>query len=152
MANYHRNDQRVRVLHALQLRVDGYTWQEVADSTQYWKTEAGARNAVHALLDKWESESVEQYRVIQGLRYERVLGAWFRPAVGYEDRDGEYHEPDEKAAGVVLKVMEGINRLHNLNKADPNEGGPRMSPEEFQTKLAEAAALMAAAANPGEPR
>ncbi|MEV5391958.1 hypothetical protein [Nocardia farcinica] len=150
MANYHRTDQRVRCLHALQLRIDGYTWQEICDTTRYWKTEAGARNAVNGLLDKWESETVDQHRVIQDQRYRKLLRAWMPAATGDPDRTGELTtDPDEAAAKVVLKVMDGINKLHGLARvADENTG--RMSPEEFAAALAEYAKL--AAADPGAPR
>ncbi|MBF6515232.1 hypothetical protein IU421_13175 [Nocardia cyriacigeorgica] len=139
MANHHRPDQRARALAALQLRINGHTWQEIADRTD-WKTEAGVRRAVGALLDKWESESVDEYRTVQDQRYLALLRAWWPAATGTHDDD-----PDDKAAGIVLRVMEAINKLHGLNRETPGGNDQRMSPDEFRAALAEYVALQSAA-------
>ncbi|MGI5216287.1 hypothetical protein [Nocardia sp. CA-290969] len=148
MANHHRPDQRARSLLALQMRIDGHTWQEIADRTD-WKTEAGARRAVNTLLDKWESATVDQYRVIQDQRYQTLLRAWWPHATGTAlDENDDPKPPDDKAAAVVIRVMEAMNKLHGLNREQPDAGGPRMSPEEFRAALAEYATLSAATAPP----
>lgn len=136
MVNYHRTDQRARVIHALQLRIEGNTWQAIADQMD-WKTEAGVRRAVGALLDKWESESVDQYRVVQDQRYGALLRAWWTDAT----------TGDEKAARIVLRTMDAINKLHGLNK-EGSEDAPRMAPDEFRALLAEYVALQQPAALP----
>ncbi|MGA6208034.1 hypothetical protein ACPESR_25105 [Nocardia testacea] len=149
MANHHRPDQRTRVLRGLQLRIAGHTWQSIAEETGYWSTEAGARRAINSLLDKWESATVDEYRIIQTGRYEELVRAWWPRATGAEkDGDGDPLPPDDRAAAVVIKVMDAINRLHALNREEDPGTAPRMSPEEFRAALAEHAALTAANQRP----
>jgi hypothetical protein len=145
VANHHRPDQRTRVLRGLQLRIAGHTWQSIAEETGYWSTEAGARRAINGLLDKWESATVDEYRIIQTGRYEELVRAWWPRATGAaKDDDGDPIPPDDKAATVVIKVMEAINRLHALNREQDASDAPRMSPDEFRAALAEHAALTVA--------
>lgn len=142
MANYHRKDQRTRSLEALQLRIEGHTWQSICDKTQYWKTESGVRKAVDTILDRWESASADQYRIIQDGRYLALLHAWWPHAVGTAlDENDDPRAPDDKAASIVLRVMEAINKLHNLNREGPGTDSGRMTPDEFRTALAEYVAL-----------
>lgn len=137
MANNHHRDQRVRNLHALQLRIEGHTWQSVCNTTGYWKTEAGARKAVGGLLDKWESDSVDEYRTLQDQRYLTLLKAWWAAAAGTGlDKYGDPKPPDDKAATIVLKVMDAINKLHDLNKGIAADG-PRLTPDEYRSLLSE---------------
>ncbi|MCM6774999.1 hypothetical protein NDR87_26500 [Nocardia sp. CDC159] len=141
MVNYHRTDQRARSIHALQLRIEGHTWQSICDQTD-WKTEAGVRKAVGALLDRWESETADEYRTVQDQRYLALLRAWWPAAVGTaHDEDGDLMPPDDKAAAIVLRVMDSINKLHGLNREGPGADGPRMTPDEFRASLAEYVAL-----------
>ena len=140
MANHHRPDQRARALAALQLRIEGHTWQAIADQTD-WETESGVRRAVGELLDRWESQTVEQYRVIQDGRYLALLRAWWPAATGNRtDPKGEPIPACDKAASVVLRTMDAINKLHGLNR-EQAERGDRMTPDEFRAALAEYAVL-----------
>ncbi|WP_029926403.1 hypothetical protein [Nocardia otitidiscaviarum] len=137
MANHHRTDQRARCIHALQLRIEGHTWQSICDTTSYWKTEAGARRAVGGLLDKWESETVDEYRTVQTLRYEALLKTWWPHAAGVKTtKDGDPIPPDDKAATIVLRTMDAINKLHDLNKAAGTDSA-RLTPDEFRGLLTE---------------
>ncbi|MBF6134320.1 hypothetical protein IU501_15085 [Nocardia otitidiscaviarum] len=139
MANHHRTDQRARCIHALQLRIEGHTWQSICETTSYWKTEAGARRAVGGLLDKWESETVDEYRTVQTLRYEALLKAWWPLAIGIppKNKGDRSVPPDDKAAAVVQRTMDAINKLHDLNKGAANADGPRLTPDEFRGLLTE---------------
>ncbi|OMB99196.1 hypothetical protein A5733_06330 [Mycobacterium sp. NS-7484] len=126
MVNHHRKDQRVRVVNALQMRIDGHTWQSIADRTD-WETESGVRLAVNNLLDQWESETVDEYRRIQDQRYSRLFREWWPAACN----------GDEKAAAIVLKTLEALNKLHGLNKEATDNTGAGMTPDQFKQRLAE---------------
>ncbi|WP_280366139.1 hypothetical protein [Nocardia wallacei] len=154
MANYHRKDQRTRALEALQMRIEGHTWQSICEQTQYWKTESGVRKAVSGILDRWESASADEYRIIQDGRYLALLRAWWPHAVGTAlDENDDPRSPDDKAAAIVLRVMEAINKLHGLNRELTADHGDRMTPDEFRVALAEYVALQQpTAALPGGTR
>jgi len=94
------------------LRVSGLPWDEVAGATGYATPGAAAR-AVSSYLSKaaanQSSQHLQEALQTQVDRYEKVLSSWW--TLGTTGKD-------EKAAGVVLRALERLDRLLKLTDAD----------------------------------
>lgn len=124
---------------AHQLRLSGLSWREVAERCGY----ASANNAIGAVdayLQQAASEvSASQRREafdLQLERYETLLHSWWEPAtIGQVGEDG-IRVRDEKAANVVLRVLQQIDKLHRLGEAEADSTTQRAiviagSPDEY---------------------
>jgi hypothetical protein len=97
-------DERQRALHAVDLRVQGHTYAQIAAELNY-SDESGARHAVSRLLARREAESVDELRAVHSARLEAVLLA-FWPAATSGDTD---------AARIVLRTLDGLAKLYGLD-------------------------------------
>lgn len=122
--------ERHRQQQALELRLRGHSYDEIAEQLGY-RGKGSAWKAVAAVLDRAESETAGEYRIVQDARYSTLFRAWWPAAL-----DG-----DEKAAAVVLRTLEAVSRLHGLNRDTGTDTNGHMSPNEFQAALAEYVAL-----------
>ena len=89
---------------ALQLRMAGRTWQEIADALEY-KSHASAIAAVESALKRTLRPPAEQFRALTLERLTMILQVWW-PAL---------LQRDEKAADIVLKTNRQISDLLGLN-------------------------------------
>ncbi|MGW5920781.1 hypothetical protein ACWFPY_17490 [Nocardia fluminea] len=96
-------DERVKHRKALQLRLEGKTYAEIADELGY-ADESGAFRAVESILSRVESSGAAQLRKVETLRLEALFHAWWPAAIA----------GDEKAAGVVLRCHDRLAKLHGL--------------------------------------
>ncbi|MFC9965304.1 hypothetical protein ACFVH4_13790 [Nocardia ignorata] len=105
MAMPHRSqpDERVKHRKALELRLEGKTYAEIADELGY-ADESGAYRAVEAVLKRVESAGAAELRKVETLRLEALFRAWWPAALAR----------DEKAAGVVLRCHDRLVKLHGL--------------------------------------
>lgn len=80
---------QVRARRGLELRMRGYTWQDVADhpDCRYYDRST-AKQAVDAVLAQWPREDAAALRDIQLARYERMFRAVYPAAIG-EDENGD---------------------------------------------------------------
>lgn len=89
---------------ALELRMAGRRWQEIADALGY-KTRQGPMMAVEAALKRTLQAPTDQWRALTSERLTKVLQVfWPRMLQG-----------DEKAADRVLKAIEALSRLLGLD-------------------------------------
>jgi hypothetical protein len=89
---------------ALELRVKGYSFQEIADELGYADSRV-AHNVVRDELEAAGVESVEEMRQIEGLRLERVIRAiWPQVLRG-----------DLEAIKTVLQIVRLEARLYGLD-------------------------------------
>lgn len=122
---------RDRGSEAVRLRVDGHTYEEIAEILGF-SGRASAYNAVNAVLERQEVESVNALRLVAGTRYDVII-AQMMPVLTAtttitENVDGkpmtrkiQVHAEDEraKAARTILRAQDSLNRLFGLN-ANPN--------------------------------
>ncbi|UYP17739.1 hypothetical protein OED52_13765 [Rhodococcus sp. Z13] len=64
-------DATMRAWKALELRRQGYQWQEIAEEVGY-ADRASAYNAARRLLDRTEFEAVEEYRALEADRLDQL--------------------------------------------------------------------------------
>lgn len=97
----------VRANRALELRMAGATWQQIADTLGY-RHPSSARQAVNRALEREQDRMVslrDEYRTIQLLRTERALRAiWSQVVAG-----------DLFAVDRMLKIMERQAKLMGLD-------------------------------------
>ncbi|WP_138996811.1 hypothetical protein [Rhodococcus zopfii] len=98
---------RVRAQQCLDRRLQGQTWQEIADAEGY-ADRSGARRAVERLLDRTGAELVEEYREVENARLDALQAAHWSAAIG----------GDIKSAELVLKVSAQRARLLGLNRPE----------------------------------
>ncbi|WP_029893374.1 hypothetical protein [Nocardia brasiliensis] len=96
-------DERDRQSKALQLRLTGMPYNEIAEQLGY-ADGSGAWRAVDAILKRVESEGADELRKVETLRLEALFRAWMPAALAR----------DEKAAGVVLRCHDRLVKLHGL--------------------------------------
>ncbi|WP_374157430.1 hypothetical protein ACEWX3_19805 [Mycobacterium sp. G7A2] len=118
-------DERQRALKAMELRVQGHPYAQIAAALDY-ADESGARHAVSRLLARREAESVDEMRAVHGARLEAVLSS-FWPATRSGDTD---------AARVVLRTLDGLAKLYGLNAPTRVAAGPPVSAVEFAEEAA----------------
>ena len=97
-------DERQRAMQAVELRVQGQTYAQIADALRYGD-ESGARHAVSRLLARREAEGIDELRAVHSARLEGVLSAHWPAATS--------GEPD--AARIVLQTLDRIAKLYGLD-------------------------------------
>ena len=90
-------DERQRALKAVDLRVQGHTYAQIAAALDY-SDESGARHAVSRLLARREAESVDELRAVHGARLEAVLSSFWDAATS----------GDADAARIVLRTLAAV--------------------------------------------
>jgi len=142
-----RLEAALRMKRALELRMAGYTYQEIATAVGY-KTRQGAIMAVEALLARTLTPPAEQWRALTVERLTKVLQVFWQPMA----------EKDEKAAAVVLKAISDLREILGIDAPTQHElsgpgGGPvqvehiaslvdKMTDEEVERAVAEAELLV----------
>lgn len=97
-------DERQRAMRAVELRVQGQTYAQIAEALDY-SDESGARHAVSRLLARREAESIDELRAVHTARLESVLSS-FWPAATSADTD---------AARIVLRTLDSLAKLYGLD-------------------------------------
>ena len=96
---------RVRQQQAVDMRLEGKTFRQIAEALGY-ASDGAAYNAVRHLLEKATVERADELRRVDGARLENLLGAiWARASAG-----------DLDAIDSVLKILQQRARLFGLNK------------------------------------
>ncbi|WP_163725309.1 hypothetical protein [Mycobacterium gallinarum] len=96
--------ERQRALSAVELRVQGQAYAQIAHALGY-SDESGARHAVSRLLARREAEGIDELRAVHLARLEGVLSA-FWPAATSGDTD---------AARIVLRTLDSLAKLYGLD-------------------------------------
>jgi hypothetical protein len=89
----------------LELRRSGETWQRIAQVVGYANA-SGAQKAYSRIVNRVQRESVEEIRDLELDRLDRIMRAYWKPAIV----DG-----DKKAADLVLKVIDRRAKLLGLD-------------------------------------
>jgi hypothetical protein len=118
-------DERQRAMRAVELRVQGQTYAQIADALDY-SDESGARHAVSRLLARREAESIDELRAVHSARLEAVLLA-FGPAAASGATD---------AARIVLRTLDSLAKLYGLDAPTRVAVGPTISDVEFANEAA----------------
>lgn len=111
---------RVRAQLALDLRTQGYEWQEIADRVGY-ANKSNAFTSAHRLLERQDSESADKYRRILTRRMEKLHTVYYAGALGgeeYTDKNGvaRVARPNPEAANICLQIYDRMMKLHGLDK------------------------------------
>lgn len=113
-----------RALKAVQMCVEGNTYEQIAETLEY-SGRASAHNAINAVLKRCEAEYVSTPRAVSGARYETII-ANMMPVL----TETTYEGPSEltiplhpvvdrvSAAKTVMRAQDSLNRLFGLN-VDP---------------------------------
>ena len=113
---------QMRAMQALELRIKGMQWGDIAKQTGY-PSPANAYRAAKNLLDKRQAESVDEYRRIEDIRLDALLQAIWLLAIGNPlASDSKLHKPNLFAVDRVLAICERRARLFGLDikpEADP---------------------------------
>lgn len=135
---------RERATKGVQLRVEGRTYEQIAEALGY-SGRASAYNAVMGALNRQETESAAELRKVGGRRLEMVI-AEMMPMM----TDSSASPEDRvRAAKTVIRAQESFSRLFGL-AVDPN--GVK---QETQLMIVESEVLsnnMAAVLAPDMPR
>lgn len=112
-ASPRRVEAAVRQQEALQLRLRGQTYREIAEATGY-ASESGARKAVEtalqAIRDECE-ETAEEVRSMELQRLDKMLDGVWSSAIG----------GDPKGIEAALKIMDRRAKLLGLDRAQKRE-------------------------------
>lgn len=119
-------EERVRAQKALDLRLAGLTYRDIAESLEY-ADESGARKAVDRLLRKVEHEGVADLRQVEGQRLDKMQRAvWVNAVSGNLD-----------AIKAVLQIMDRRAKLFGLNAPVALHVSEEMTDIEFAEKMAD---------------
>lgn len=118
-------DERQRALKAVDLRVQGHTYAQIAERLDY-SDESGARHAVSRLLARREAESVDELRAVHGARLEAVLSSFWAAATS----------GDTDAARIVLRTLDSLAKLYGLDAPTRVAVGSPVSAVEFAEEAA----------------
>lgn len=110
-------DERARALKALDLRIEGKTWTQIADTLGY-ADESGARKATARLLNRIEHEKVVELRELESFKLDAMQRAAWNDAVS----------GDMDAIKVVLQVHDRKVRLFGLAARWRCEWGRNLPP------------------------
>lgn len=99
-------EARERQTRALELRLKGHEYEEIAEMVGY-SDKAAAYNGIRAVLDRREAEGVDQMRTIEGARLDKVQSVLW-PLV---------EQGDLAAIDRLLKVMQRRANLYGLDLA-----------------------------------
>ncbi len=96
-------EKRERVRKAMELRMAGATWPDIARTVGYNSKQA-AQQAVDRLLDRTDVEKVGRARDLHRARIERLLlGRWRRAIAG-----------DERAALTCIRLLDQLAKIDGL--------------------------------------
>lgn len=130
---------RVKAQECLGLRLEGKSWQQIADATGY-RDRSGPQRAVERLLDTVEHHEAAKHRNVESARLDALQARFWTAALG----------GDLKAAEFVLKVSGQRAKLLGLNVPDrvivAQAGMP--SDEDYAATLAQLLAETVAATLP----
>lgn len=120
-------EERERQRKALELRLEGKTYDQIAEAVGYSERGAAYR-AVEAVLGRAEAESAATYREVVGARLEALHAAYWPAAVA----------GDLKAAEIVGKTSDRLAKLYGMNAPDKVQVQPvGLDYEAFTTTAAE---------------
>ena len=108
-----RTESRARDIKALQMRMAGYTYQEISDQLKYGGA-GNARNGVDRLLKKYETDLAKEYRLFHAKRLDELLTVWWPKAL-YPNNSYEAHKEQLDATKAVLSIMKQKAELLGLN-------------------------------------
>lgn len=94
---------------ALQLRIQGHSYDTIAQEVGYTSPQA-ASTAVNRALRKQANENVKDFIKLQQRRYNYLLAGVFRTALNKDD------EKQIPALNAVLSVMDHMNKLVGVDK------------------------------------
>jgi len=95
---------RKRAAAALELRIAGKRYQDIADELGYWGR-GDAYKAITGLLNRVESDAADEIRKLEGVRLDKMLqGVWWGATHG-----------DAVAIRSVISIMERRARLFGLD-------------------------------------
>lgn len=127
---------RARALEAVRLRVDGLTYEDIAEALGY-SGRASAYNAVRDVLERQEAEDVGTLRQVAGDRLELVIAEAHTILTetttttemtddGPTEVETPVHPVSERMAATraIIRAQDSLNRLHGLN-VDPADVGTR---------------------------
>ena len=99
-----RMKQRMKMM---QLRLDGYSYQAIADMNKTAKSVA-FKEVQKALVEMAEeySQEAEKLRAMQMIRYEKLLGVYFPDAMS----------GDRESANLAFSVMSHMNKINGLEQ------------------------------------
>lgn len=100
-------DERERQCKALELRLTGVAYSEIARDLDYADA-SGAYRAVEAVLKRVESAAAAELRQVEDLRLDALLRRYWPDAIG----------GDIKAAELVIKLHDRRVKLHGLALGD----------------------------------
>lgn len=120
MSDYsHRNPGEeepriVRRTHALEMKRDGATYQQIADALGYSSKGHAYKDLQKALdaANRDQTLAAEQFRALQNERLEIMFGAIWPGAVGM---DPEMKGPNLRSVEMVLKIMERQAKLNGVD-------------------------------------
>lgn len=118
-------EERQRALAAVELRVKGQTYAQIAEALDY-SDESGARHAVSRLLARREAESIGELRAVHSARLEGVLLS-FWPAATSGDTD---------AARIILRTLDSLAKLYGLDAPTRVDVAPQISNADFANEAA----------------
>ena len=109
--NVPQPEERLRAQQCLDLRIQGHTYQYIADRLGY-ADRSGARRAIERLLDRTEFETVDEYRALESDRLDALHRAhWPAAMLG-----------DVEATKLVVKISERLSRRMLWRRAARNRG------------------------------
>ena len=115
---------------ALELRMAGRRWQEIAQAVGY-ASHSGAIAAVNAALEKTLKEPADRHRALTIERLTKLLATYW-PAmlagVTHVEGTNQWVLNDTKAAGVCLGAIDRIRALLGLDAKAPVPGSSRDNP------------------------
>lgn len=126
-------DSRDRAIKATEMRIQGYTFQQIADQLG-WADPSGAQHAIRRNLVRREVESVDELRAVHSARLEQLLAVNWQAAL----------QGDRDASNIVLKSLDRLSRLFGLDVVK-RPAVEQISDVEF----AEAAAQLIESMSPG---
>ncbi|WP_328435741.1 hypothetical protein [Nocardia puris] len=118
-------EERRRAQQALERRIEGRPWREIADELNYGD-ESGPRHAVSRLLARTDAVLAAELRELEGERLDALLAAYWAPAV----------RGDVRSAEVVLKVLAQRVKLFGLAVPERVVLGAEPEPEDYAEVVA----------------
>lgn len=100
--------QRRRQQEAIDLRIQGHTYHDIAKQLGY-KDRASAYNAIHALLDRTEHDHADQLRELEQLRLDHL---WHRALTDLAKAD---HDRSSPLINTCVRISERRSRLLGLD-------------------------------------
>jgi hypothetical protein len=110
---------QMRRARALELRVAGKQWKEIATICGF-KNASDAFKAAQALLDQHVIPAIEDYRKVEEMRLDAMMAAVWNRALGIGFIDNESGasistEPDPEYLAILLKISARRSKLLGLD-------------------------------------